>query len=384
MRIMNSGSKAWPGSWIEINLSALRENFRTIRGLTRPKAGILAVVKADAYGHGLIPVARELIRMKVEALGVGTVEEGILIRTRIKEAVPIVVLLGAQAEESPACFHYRLTPVVYSYPVAEKLHQEGLRRKRPLPVHLKVDTGMGRLGVPWKEFGGFLQHLRPLKGIVVTGLTSHFGRADEKGQRDNRLQWNRFKSALEQARQLGFSLSENHLANSAALLNDEKTHLDYVRPGILLYGSNPTGPLTLKEGFDLKPVMTFKSRILQVKKIPAGVGVSYGGTYRTTRAEWLAVIAAGYANGYLRQLSNRAEVLIRGHRFPVTGRVCMNLTVVRIPAGLNCSPGEEAVLLGTQERERIPAEELARQAGTIPYEIFCLLGLLNPRTYLTN
>ncbi len=381
---MNSGFKTLPGSWIEINLSALRENFRTIRNLTRPEAGILAVVKADAYGHGLIPVARELIRMKVGALGVGTVEEGILIRTRIKEAVPIVVLLGAQAEESPACFHYRLTPIVYSYPVAERLHQEGLRRKRPLPIHLKVDTGMGRLGVPWKEFGGFLQQLRPLKGILVKGLTSHFGRADEKGQRDNRLQWNRFKTALEQARQLGFSLSENHLANSAALLNDEKTHLDYVRPGILLYGSNPLGPLALKKGFDLKPVMTFKSRILQVKKIPAGVGVSYGGTYRTARAEWLAVIAAGYANGYLRQLSNRAEVLIRGQRFPVTGRVCMNLTVVRLPAGLNCTPGEEAVLLGAQDRERITAEELARQAGTIPYEIFCLLGPLNPRTYLNH
>jgi alanine racemase len=371
-----------PSSWVEIDLSLLKENLRSIQKRIKPDTKVLAVVKADAYGHGLLPVARELIRLGVPALSVGSLEEGILIREKVSPTIPVVLLLGLQTEEIRACLRYRLTPVLYSIDIAERLHQASQRGKTPFPVHIKIDTGMGRLGVPWSEFGDFLGKIIPLKGLQVTGLTSHFGQADEKQKSYNQTQWKRFMAVLTQARQKGLELTENHMANSAAILNVHPSHLQYVRPGILLYGSNPVTPSSQARPFRVRSIMTLKSRILQVKQIPEGVEVSYGGTYVTSQPETIAVIGIGYANGYPRLLSNRSQVLIRGRRFPVIGRVCMNLLVVRVDPALQCRPGEEVVLMGSQGRETISAEELAGLAETIPYELFCLLGPLNLRKYL--
>ena len=184
------------------------------------------------------------------------------------------------------------------------------------------------------------------------------------------------------ARQTGLELTENHMANSAALLNCRRSHLNFVRPGILLYGCNPAKSFNRNRRTKIGPAMTLKSRILQIKQLPAGVEVSYGGTYTTSGPETVALIPVGYANGYPRILSNRGEVLIRGKRFPIIGRVCMNLTMVRVESSLRLSIGEEVVLMGSQGRETITPDELALKAGTIPYEIFCLLGRLNHRKYL--
>jgi alanine racemase len=368
------------GSWVEINLSHLKENYQAIRKQIKPSSGIMAVVKADAYGHGLIPVARELAGLGVPALGVGSIEEGIQIREKVNAEVPVVLLLGCLPEETAACLRYRLTPLLYSLEVAERLNREARRRNRKVPVHLKIDTGMGRLGIPWIEFQTFLSKIRDLRHLTVTGLASHFGQADLEKEY-NRLQWKRFSTALKEAQQAGLNLIENHMANSAALIHRRSSHLHYVRPGILLYGSSADGQ---PQGLNLKPVMTLKSRLLQVKEVPAGVEVSYGGTYITPRSETIAAIPVGYANGYPRRLSNRSAVLIRGQRFPVIGRVCMNLMVVRVDKALSLKPGEEVVLLGSQGRETLSADELARQAETISYELFCLLGRMNPRKYLDN
>jgi alanine racemase len=241
---------------------------------------------------------------------------------------------------------------------------------------------MGRLGVPWKDWPNFLEKLVTLGSLQVTGLTSHFSMADEADRTASRLQWQRYRQALNLARERGLPLSENHMANSAAFLRDREAHLDYVRPGILLYGGTPFSAGHLARGLKVKPVMAFKSRILQLKKIPPGVGVSYGGTYTTRREETVAVLPVGYANGYPRLLSNRGRVLIRGRRLPVIGRVCMNLTIVRVPRGMECSLEDEVVLMGRQGDQTIRPEELARKAQTISYEILCLLGQLNPRRYL--
>jgi alanine racemase len=265
---------------------------------------------------------------------------------------------------------------------ALKLHQAGQRRKIRVPVHIKIDTGMGRLGVPWFEFGEFIKKIGELEGVQATGLSSHFGQADEKGKKYNHLQWKRFSEALVLSRKTGLSLTENHMANSAALLNYRPSHLHYVRPGILLYGWDPTGKIHPGRSAQIKPLMSLKSRILQVKSLPSGVEVSYGGTYITPSPQTIAILPIGYANGYPRNLSNHGEVLIRGKRFPIIGRVCMNLIMVRVEASLRIQPGEEAVLLGSQGKETITPGELAEKAGTIPYEIFCLLGRLNPRKYL--
>lgn len=371
------------GSWVEIDLSRLRKNFQWIREKVDPRTGIMAVVKADAYGHGLVAVARELINLKTTALAVSSIEEAILIRKKISTDLPIVLLLGLLPEEIPACLHYHLTPILYDPETALKIHQVASRRNIRIPVHVKIDTGMGRLGVPWFEFGAFIGKINALKGLQVTGLTSHFGQADDKGNPYNQLQWKRFLEAMVLARQTGWELTENHIANSAALLNFRRSHLHYVRSGILLYGHNPTASKQ-NPGIKVKPAMTLKSRILQVKQLPAGIEVSYGGTYTTSGPESVAILPIGYANGYPRILSNQGEVLIRGKRFPIIGRICMNLIMVRVEPSLRLSIGEEVVLMGSQGRETITPEELASKAGTIPYEIFCLLGRLNPRKYFSG
>lgn len=381
---MRLSKNSIPGSWVEIDLANLKENIQSIMKRMTPSAKIMAVVKADAYGHGLVPIAGELVRLGVQALGVGSVEEGIMIREKVSAAIRVVLLLGCFPEESSVCLRYRLTPVLYSLEAAQALNRAAQRKKTLSPVHIKIDTGMGRLGVPWLEFEEFFQKIIRLKGLQVTGLTSHFGQADEKERPYNQLQWKRFTEVLDRVHQAGIELTENHMANSAALLNLKQTHLHYSRPGILLYGCNPAVPAAGTPPIKVKPVMTLKSRILQVKQIPAGVEVSYGGTYITPSEETVAIVPIGYANGYPRILSNRGEVLIRGHRFSVIGRVCMNLICVRIDPALNCQAGEEVVLLGRQGREFISADELAQKAETISYELFCLLGRLNPRKYLGN
>ena len=378
---MESGSKPSLTGWIEIDLGALGHNLKVIRRRISSETGVMAVVKADAYGHGLIRVAKELLRLKAAALGVSSVEEGLRIRKQVSPSLPVIILLGPREEECGLCLDHRLTPVVYTLAVARELNREAQRRKITARLHLKVDTGMGRLGILWNEFPAFLAETRRLKNVKISGLTSHFARADEKEHPYNRLQWKRYQSALETAREAGLRLTANHAANSAASFYRPPTHLHFIRPGIGLYGGSPSGDPQLSRDLGLQPVMTFKTRIIQVKKLPPKMGVSYGSTYVTTRPETVAILPIGYANGYPRHLSNQAEVLIRGRRFPVIGRICMNLTIVKLDPHEDWQVGEEVVLLGRQAGDFLDADDLARRAGTISYELFCLLGRLNPRIY---
>ena len=378
---MESNSKPSMTGWIEIDLNALSHNFMVIRRQVSPETGIMAVVKADAYGHGLIRVAKELLRLKAAALSVSSVEEGLQIRKNVSPSIPVIILLGPREEECGQCLDYRLTPVVYTLEVSRELNREARRRKITSRVHLKVDTGMGRLGVLWTELPAFLAETRRLKNLEISGLTSHFARADENEHPYNRLQWKRYQAALEAAREAGLRLTENHVANSAAALYGPPTQLHFIRPGIALYGGSPSGDPQLTRDLGLQPVMTFKTRIIQVKRLPSKMGVSYGSTYVTTRPETVAILPIGYADGYPRHLSNQAEVLIRGRRFPVIGRICMNLTIIKLDPQEDWQVGEEVVLLGRQAGDFLEADDLARRAGTISYELFCLLGRLNPRVY---
>ena len=213
---MESNSKPSLTGWIEIDLSALGHNLQVFRQRISSGTGIMAVVKSDAYGHGLIRVARELLRLKAAALGVASVEEGLRIRKKVSPSIPVIILLGPREEECGLCLDHRLTPVVYTLAVARELDREARRRKIKARVHLKVDTGMGRLGVLWTELPAFLAETRRLKNVKISGLTSHFARADEKGHPYNRLQWKRYQAALETAREAGLRLTANHAANSAA------------------------------------------------------------------------------------------------------------------------------------------------------------------------
>lgn len=362
--------------WVEIDLAALRHNCRTLRHLLGAGTRMLAVVKSDAYGHGMIPVARTLHQEGVAAFGVAEVHEGVLLR-QAGISGDIVVFLGTDLESLPEVAHHGLQPVVFDRGQVAEISRFACSAATRIGVHLKVDTGMGRLGILPEEVAGFVAFLKENSGVYLAGVMSHFPLADASDSEACRGQNRLFAEVLKRSGTAG------HIANSAALLRYPDMHWDMVRPGIALYGC-PAGDGAWAGKDVLRPVMSFKSRIIQVKDVPAGTGVSYGYTYVTSRPSRLAVLPLGYNDGYLRALSNRAEVLVRGQRAPQRGRVCMNVTMIDVTDIPGVRAGDEATLLGTQQGGRISAEEVAGWLGTINYEVLCLFGNNNPRVYVAE
>jgi alanine racemase len=363
---------------LAIDLAALEHNYRLLRSLCEPQAKMLAVVKADAYGHGLLPVARKLAAAGADYLGVGSLEEGLVLR-RAGITLPVLLLLGILPEEAGCAVDHDLDVALFRLDVAQALEAAARNQAKKLRVHLKVDTGMGRLGVLPGEVLLYLAELKKLRHLSVVGLISHLAVADEADKTYTLKQLNEFTGLLAAARQDGWRLPLSHITNSAALWELPKAHLGLVRPGLMLYGSPPS-PDRLPP-VDLKPVMSLAARVLQVKRLPPGSSISYGCTYTTP--DWcdLAVLPVGYCNGYSRLLSNRGEVLIHGRRAPIRGRVCMNLTMVEVTGLPEVRAGDRAVLLGPDQGDQLPAEELAGWAQTISYEIYCALGTANIRRY---
>ncbi|MBN1337105.1 MAG: alanine racemase [Deltaproteobacteria bacterium] len=360
-----------------VDLSRLKGNLMALRALVGPSVGILAAVKGDAYGHGAVPVARALQAAGCEWFGVALVEEGI----RLREAgiiAPILCLGGAGPGGAADAIAHRLTPVVYDLSDAERIEQEAARRREPYGIHLKVDTGMGRLGVPLPQWEGFLDRFAGFRWLKVDGLCSHLGGAGEGVSTEE--QGRRFLVALQAARVRGFHPSLLHLANSEGAILHPRLRFDLVRPGLALYGIHPS-PATAAR-ISLEPVMTVTTRVLFVKDLPAGVGLCYDRRFVTPRPSRIATLPVGYADGYPRALSNHAEVLVHGCRAPVRGTVCMDLTLVDVTdVHETVSAGDEVVLLGQQGEERVTAEELARHAGTVPYEILCGFSERVPRRH---
>lgn len=363
---------------LSIDLDALRDNYRRIRQFCGPGVRVLAVVKADAYGHGLVPVSRALVAEGVDYLGVATVSEARSLRQAgIK--TPILLLLGIVPHEAAVMVQQDLEVVLYRRDVAEALASQARQQGKVVPVHLKVDTGMGRLGLAVEETIPFLDWLKGFSELRVMGLISHFAVADLEDKTYTRQQLSRFETLLREARHCGWPLPLSHIANSAACLELRETHLAMIRPGIMLYGSSPAPER--RPPVALRPVMALRTEILQLKRLPPGSSISYGCTYITTSDCVLAVLPIGYCNGYSRHLSNCGQVLIRGQRAPIRGRVCMNLTMVEVTHLPALREGEVVTLLGADHGDRITADELAAWAGTINYEIHCLLGNSNPRRF---
>ncbi len=372
-----TGSRPIRPTLASVDLSRLQDNLRAVRRLVGPSVGILAAVKGDAYGHGAVPVARALEAAGCDWFGVALVEEGIRLRESGITA-PILCLGGAGPGGAADAVAHRLTPVVYDLADAERIEQEAARRHEPYGVHLKVDTGMGRLGVPLPQWEGFLDRFAAFRWLRVDGLCSHLGEAGEGTSSEE--QGRRFLVALQAARARGFRPSLLHLANSEGTVLHPRLRFDLVRPGLVLYGIHP-GPATATL-LAVEPVMTVTTQVLFVKDLPAGVGLSYDREYVTSRPSRIATLPVGYADGYPRALSNRAEVLVHGRRAPIRGTVCMDLTLVDVTdVPETVTAGEEVVLLGHQGAERITAEELARHAGTIPYEILCGFSERVPRRH---
>jgi len=361
-------------TWAEVNLENLVFNFNQIKRRVSPKTKILATVKADAYGHGLIPVSRSLEYCGADYFGVASVDEGIALREAGITA-PILVLGLILKNDIEPFFTYRLTPTVCSIEMARAFNTIARSRKQPINVHIKVDTGMGRVGVLYDEALSCIRKIFRLEYVYIEGIFTHLACADINENFTGR-QIDLLDKIIAQLDQEGLHILLVHVSNSLGVLNYKKGHFQMVRPGLVLYGIYPEVDLSIR----LKPVLSLKTRVIYVKHVPRGSGISYGHTYVTAKRTVIATLPIGYGDGYPRNLSNIGPVLINGKLFRISGRICMDQIMVDV-GNFPVKIGDEVVLIGSQGKQSITAEQLADLAGTIPYEIVCGLGSRIPRIY---
>jgi len=363
---------------VEIDLLAIRHNIEAIRDLVKTK--IMMAIKADAYGHGAQAVGKFVEKNALaDMFGVASIEEGISLReSGIKLPIVIFGLIEPKQGDVDAVIRYNLIPTVVDISIVDSLISGARRWERVVSVHIKSDTGMGRLGLPPESTIEVMKHISDVKEIRIDGIYTHFPVSDSQDTDFTVRQISMFNGMIETAKKLGIPFGKRHCANSGAILTVPESYMDMVRPGILCYGLYPSQDIPKK--LYVIPAMTFKSAIMFVKRLDKGTGVSYGLTYKTKKDTYIATIPVGYADGYSRSLSNRAEVIIRGKNYPVAGRVCMDQTLVDL--GDDRYPvGEEVILFG---KEGITAEGLAFWIGTIPYEVTCNMSRRVPRTYFND
>jgi alanine racemase len=353
-------------TWAEIDLDAIAANVRAFKRHVGDAVEVIAVVKANAYGHGSVPVARAALEAGATRLAVHRLLEGVILRQAGIQA-PILLMGYTPPEGADLVVNWRLSPAVTTIEFARALSARSSAAGVLAPVHVKVDTGMSRYGLMPAEVLEFLKALRPLPGIYLEGLFTHFATADWSDQRYVLEQLDVFNKLLVELSRAGIQAPLVHAANSAATMQLPAAHFNAVRPGVALYGLEPSGEW--QPVFDLKPALTLKSRVCRVRWLPAGSGVSYGRTYITQQPTLVALVPVGYGDGYHRSLSNRGAVLIRGQRAPLIGRVCMDQFVVDVTGIQGVQQDDEVVLVGQQGQVAIRAEELAALAGTINYEI---------------
>lgn len=364
-----------------IDLNALEYNCLSIRSRLSSGAGLLGVVKADAYGHGAIEVSRKLGSIGIDYLGVATMDEAIVLRSG-GITKPILIMSGIFSwDDIEPLIRYDLTPVVHDEAILVRLVEITRGFTKPLRIHLKFDTGMGRLGFLPQEAHEIAQMLYDARGIQVEGLMSHFPVSeirDEYGL----SQVAAFRAVIDTFRSAGFDPAYLHMSNSGAIINYPEAHFSLVRAGISLYGSHPS--LSLESFLPLRQVMKVSARIAFCREFPAGASLSYGRTFTTGRSSKIAYIPVGYSDGYPRSLSNKGSVLINDTRCNVVGRVCMDWILADVTGIGPVKSGDEAVLLGEGEREgvRVSANEIAELAGTIPYEILCKISRRIERVYV--
>lgn len=365
----------------EINLDALERNLAQIKQSAGAHKSILAVVKADAYGHGAVRVARALEANGVNFLGVATCEEGMELR-KASISTPIIVLGGAFGEQGTCVREYDLIPVVYNLESAQALALCAGTNSRKIKVHIKIDTGMGRLGILPGKIKPFFEGLQELKGLEIHGILTHLADTNGDSHAGNtftRHQIDLFEQILAELDRSGIHPSYTHLANSAAIITGLPHSCNLVRPGIMLYGIYPARGM--EQHLPLTPVMRLTSKIVSLKAVPRGTTISYGRTFTCDRESLIAIVPIGYADGYSRALSNRGEVLVHGKRAPVTGVVCMDMTMIDVTDIPGVALYDDVVLLGAQDNELITAQEIADRTHTIPYEVLCAVSARVPRVY---
>jgi len=342
----------------------------------------MAIVKANAYGHGDVQCARIFEDAGCDCLGVAIPEEGAALR-KAGIKLPIVVLGGIFPGQIKDVFELDLTPVVFDISTARLISsfaRSGSASGKIKNIHVKIDTGMGRLGLLAHQVSPFFNALKELPGIKVQALLSHFSESEDAESAFTKIQLGAFLDIVKEINELGFDPEFIDMANSAAAIAHPDTHLNLVRPGITLYGAYPAP--ALKQKTALKPVMQLKTRIMLLKNVPAGFFISYGRKFATTRESVIATLPIGYADGLPRRLSGVGSVIVRGRKVPITGVVCMDLTMCDVTDVPDVTAGDEAVIIGHQDSTAITVEDVAAQAGTISYEILCNISARVPRVYI--
>ncbi|MBE0447738.1 MAG: alanine racemase [Actinobacteria bacterium] len=364
--------------WAEIDLSAIKHNVKEARKAVGGRVEIMAVVKANAYGHGAARAAKASCEAGASCLGVALPEEGAYLR-KSGIAKPILILAEPAHTAVPMILDYNLTATVLSLGSALALSKEAVKRGRIAKVHVKVDTGMNRIGLSPDKTASFIRELKELPGLEIEGVFTHFSEADNPESDYTSYQLNRFKNLIEGLDEDGICPPVKHAANSAAMYLHPDSHFDMVRIGISLYGLHPAE--ITKGQVDLKPALSLKARLSFIKDIACGEGVSYGRVYKATCDTIIGTVPAGYGDGYSRLLSNKAQVLIGGRRYPAVGNICMDQFMVDLGPNSTAKVDDEVVLIGRQGGEEISADEIASILGTINYEVVCMINDRVPRVY---
>jgi alanine racemase len=372
-----------PLVWAEVDLKAIAHNIRELRSITNPKARFMAVVKANAYGHDIIEVARRSLENGAEALGVANIEEGIQLRKAGIDA-PVLIFGYTSPIHVKKLIELDLTQTVYSYETSEKLSQAATAYGKKIKVHIKVDTGMGRLGLLRGIKDNSLSEVESISRLPMLeleGIYTHFATADKSDRSYAGKQFEIFMDFLNQLRIAGLEIAVTHAANSAAIINMPETHLDMVRAGISIYGLYTSEEVD-RSIINLKPAMALKTKIIHLKKVPAGFKVSYGTTYETEKPTTIATVSIGYADGLNRLLSSKGRMLVCGQSAPIVGRICMDMTMLDVGEIPEIVMEQEVVVFGKQGNSSITVDEIASTINTINYEVVSTIMERVPRIYL--
>lgn len=367
--------------WAEIDLDNLANNMKEIRRLTDKKAKVTAVIKADGYGHGAKYIAQTLLENGADRFAVAVLDEALELRNS-DVTVPILVLGYTQPDRAKAIIENNIEQAVYSYELAKALSEEAVKQNKEAKIHIKLDTGMGRIGLRADESAiDCIKEIYELPNLTIEGMFTHFAIADEKDKTYTEEQFNKFMWVANRLEEEGIKIRLKHCGNSATIIDLPKMHLDMVRAGIILYGLAPSQDVEL-EKINLKQVMSLKVRITHVKEINPGESVSYGRKFIASRKSKIASLPIGYADGYTRMLSGKAEALINGIKVPVVGRICMDQCMIDVTGIEDVKVGDEVVLFGKQKGSFISIDEIAEKLGTINYEVVCMIGKRVPRVYV--
>ena len=374
-------------NWVQIDLDNLKHNISQIKSIIPYNCKFMGVVKADGYGCGSVQVANALLEMGAEFLAVAFTDEAVVLRNAGIDA-RILILGNTDKSVIKTLFDYKLTPAVYEKTFAQKLSEYAVECGEKIKVHIKLDTGMGRIGF----LSGYgcdektveeIIEISKLPMLEIEGVFTHFAKADEEDSAYTNMQFKRYLSIIDKLKEKGLDIEIKHCANSAATMMYENSHLDMVRPGIILYGCYPSSYLEGKK-IELKSVMEFKTKIVNLKEIEKGDAVSYGGTFVADKKTKIATIPVGYADGLSRNLSGKYSVLVNGKFAPIVGRICMDQCMIDVTNVNNIAMGDEVVIFGEQNEVKNPIEKMADILGTINYEILCDIGKRVPRVYVEN